>query len=764
MVFQGILIFKSEFRTAEAVYLMLKQKMIRRKIEMNKCSCSTGRLWIVMLTLGAMLMLGAPGSHAADNQEQETVTKKETDNYKKKKKKQDQEEVQKLEDMRVTEKGGAPGLEQNPSVTVITVDEYDIVDAPGNIEDLLKSQAIIDFEGQVDLVPDEDTLTMRGFDSNRFVAALDGLTIQKTGGRKGSHIVDYSLLSSAPIEKIEIIAGPHSALYDSKSIGGAVNITTGAPRPRDTLRPGISVTSSYSSYNTWNNNLSVNGNVNKFSYGLGMQKNSTDGYLRNTATDISTYSGEAGVILPYDGFANLRISYSDIDREVPVNNDEEDEDYDPNDPSVVDSSWEGYERPTWDKKAHSYRLNYMQNLPVGKVTVGAYKSMEDRDRAYSRWVDNNDHSLGLERVTWVTTWRQEGAKIQDVYQWNVEHTSTFGYDTARLFDGEDEDKRVQKAAFYLQHHWDITDALSINVGLRQEDVQIWVSNSGIPDRGNWIHRNWDELVPKTYTTYKMDDLASFLRDTSLSLGISKIWHAPDSHGYYNPQGRPTGAWLNPEHGIGYDLVLNRRLWGDVSLMLDYSFYKIEDYMAHNSSYAEYSGSSAGSLRYSDYMLNLEEMQRHGLDVTAGGHLTTDLSFNLTYAWQDFENQGNEPCGKQAVDEKPKHTFRTGLQYALFEDTRLMLDYYYQSERTVEESEQIGVDEDEEPIYIWRQVDNPSYQLVNVAVTQNLFKNRYNIKDARLKLYIKNLFDENYNNSRGYPSTDRTFGVTLTLKL
>ncbi len=718
---------------------------------MKKETHAINRMAMIILLAGMALMLWTPSGMAAEVLEQKVP--------------QEQEKVKQLEDIVVTGKGGAPGLEYSPSETVIDVEKFPIVGAPGNIEDLLKTQAIIDFRGQTDLVPDSDTLNMRGFSSGRFVMAVDGLTVQKTGGRKGSHIVDYSLLSPLPIERIEIIAGPHSAQYDSKSIGGAVNIITEAPKRRDSLKPDIKLSTSYGSYNTQNHSLSIHGSADIVTYGLGAQKNSTDGYLRNNETDIQTYSGSIGTLLPFDGYVNVSASRSDIDRQVPVNN--TGDDYDSDYPEVEDASFDAYQKPTWNKEAWSYRLNYLQNLPIGRLTLGAYKSKEDRDRAYYDWINKKDHSLGLEYKSMFTIWRQEGGKIQDEYQWTDNHTSTIGFDLAKLYDGRDEDKRVQKKGTYLQHQWNITSSLDVKLGLRHENVKIWVSNSqtsGIPNKGPWIEREWNQVVPKSYTTWKMDAVAPWLRDTSLSLGISKIWHAPDSHGEYNPQGKPVGAWLDPEHGMGYDLVLNRRLWQDISLMLDYSFYTIEDYIVGNKSYAKYSGKSAGNLRYSDYKINLEEVHRHGVELNLGGHLIDDLSFYLTYAWQKFENQGDEPAGKTELDDQAEHRVTTGLRYQLFEKTALMLDYYYQSKETQEVSELIDDSDPDNPIYDYRQVDNPAYNLFNLGLEQTLFKSKGFFQDARLKFYIKNLFDEEYYDARGYPATDRTYGVSFSVRI
>ena len=673
--------------------------------------------------------------------------------------------IHKLKDVVVKEESGAEGITVNPGKTTIQFDDFSIVGDKNNIQDLLKTQAIFDFRGSTDLVPDSDTMNMRGFSSGRFVMAVDGLTVQKTGGRKGSHIVDYSLLSALPIEKIEIIAGPHSSLYDSKSIGGAVNIVTQPPHRRDTLVPEASLSSSYSSYNTQNHKLNLDGAVDMVTYAVSAQKQSTDGYLRYNETDIETYSGSLGLLLPFDGYVNVTASNSEIDRQVVVNN--TGEDYDSSYPEVTDSSWEPYQDPTWDKEAWSYKLNYFQNLPMGRLSAGAYKSMENRHRDYDVWIDDDDHSLGTERTYWKTKWQQEGGRIQDLYQWSENHETTIGFELARLYDGDDLDERIRKKGTYIQHQWDITSFLDVKLGLRNEDVHIWVSNSqtnGIPNRGEWIERTWNEWVPKSYTTLKMDQMADWLRDTSLSLGVSKIWHAPDSHGEYNPQGRPTGAWLDPEHGIGYDLVLNRRLYRDISMTIDYSFYQIKDYIATNRSYAKYSGGNAGELRYSDYKINLEEVYRHGIELNMGGHLFDDLSFYLSYAWQKFDNQGDEPAGETELDDEAEHRVTAGLSYQLWEKTALKLDYSYQGTETQEQSEEIGEDENGDPIYTYREVDNPAYSVFNFAVEHTLFKEKYHIKNAQLQFYIKNLLDEEYYDSRGYLATDRTFGVNLSLRL
>jgi iron complex outermembrane receptor protein len=673
--------------------------------------------------------------------------------------------VETLSPIIVEEKGDKRELVLKPDSTVIYTDDHEIIGEAKSVLDYLGALAIIDLRSITDLTPEEDSISMRGFSSTRFVSAIDGLTVQKTGGRKGSHIVDYALTPAFLIESVEILPGPHSALYDAKAIGGVINMVTRAPKKHASPMPDMTLTTSYSSFNTLNSNLSMQGSAGFLTYDVGYQKNSTDGYLRQSEADIQTIFTRLGLLLPMDGHVTVSGSYSTADRETPVTNDPTLPDYDPGYPDTEGSAFTPIQDPTWDKKAWAYRLNYLQNLPIGTVRFGAYLSMEDRERAY--WnVDAGDPTQRTTYSSGLTTWRQHGGKVTDEYRWNENHATTIGFDMVQLYDGEEGhgDERVDKKGTFVQHQWGILKTLDLKLGLRYEDLQIHVSNnpaSQIPNKGSWIVRKWDEVIPKSFLTWDMSSLSERFRDTSLSVGVSRIWHAPDAHGDYNPQGRPAGAWLDPEHGMGYDLVFMRRLAGDVNLKLNYSFYTIEDYIATNSNYAEYSGGSAGNLRYSDYKINLEEVYRHGVELELDGTLTRDLSFYLTHAWQKFDNQGDEPAGRTNLDDAPEHRFSCGLRYKLFAPTTLMLDYQYQTKEVMEVSDSDPVTDE---IIGWRQVENPAYSLVNLGLKQTLFKNKGFMKDGRVSVYVKNVFDEVYYNSRGYPSTERTYGASFTFSI
>ncbi len=472
-----------------------------------------------------------------------------------------QEKVYDMGQIEITGRRQDHQVKVEPEKSTIRLNDYESVGAPQNLGDILKDMVIIDYRGGTELVPDDDTLYMRGFESKRFVTSLNGSTIRKTGGRRGSHIVDYALLPPFLIDSVEILPGPHSALYPGKSIGGVVNFISKMPERYDTLKPDIKVSLNYSTYNTRNHSASVQGGAGDFTYDLGYQKYATNGYLRHNEADYDTVFGRISYILPNNGYLAFTASYADIDRERPVNNapGDPDSDYDSDYPVVngEDVSRGGFnywEDPTWDKIAPSFRLDMELPTYLGKWHARAYYGEEDRDRFVMAKNDKGE----LIPDSWVTDWRNQGAKVFNEFKLAEGHVTTLGMELEQCYDGDEDtdggpaNKRIENIAGFAQHKWTIIEPLTLTAGVRFTDNTIWVDNTnddGYDITGPYegqekIKRDWSQWLPKSFLTYKLDGISDMLKDTSISAGISKIWRSPDNHGDYNPQGKPTGAWLN----------------------------------------------------------------------------------------------------------------------------------------------------------------------------------------------------------------------------
>ena len=230
--------------------------------------------------------------------------------------------------------------------------------------------------------------------------------------------------------------------------------------------------------------------------------------------------------------------------------------------------------------------------------------------------------------------------------------------------------------------------------------------------------------------------------------------------------------MDPEHGINYDLIVDRRLWKNINLKIDFSYYEIKDYVADNWDYGQYSmyqmrngkkvftgaGLPAG-LEGSDMYINLDEVTRQGVEVELNGNLIDSLSFYISYAYQDHDYNGSEPAGMELGD-VAKHRLNAGLRYHPFEKTSVMLDYKYQDEQIAHE-----ISESPAGSGNFVSTDNriAAYNVFDLSVKQILYKGGNLVKDLTLGIYVGNLFDEEYENSRGYPMTDQSFTAELSFR-
>ncbi|HNS30219.1 MAG TPA: TonB-dependent receptor [Tenuifilaceae bacterium] len=125
------------------------------------------------------------------------------------------------------------------------------------------------------------TVSMRGVSGKeqaRVLVLLNGVPVNKADG--GS--VNWNLISTGEIERIEVIKGPGSALYGGNAMGGIINVVTRKP----TEKIEGSVTASYGTYNTKGVNAKLSGKLNNGFYWAanGLFRNS-DGYITQSFAD-----------------------------------------------------------------------------------------------------------------------------------------------------------------------------------------------------------------------------------------------------------------------------------------------------------------------------------------------------------------------------------------------------------------------------------------------------------------------------------------------
>jgi outer membrane cobalamin receptor len=491
---------------------------------------------LLLGTACIVLLLLFGGVWAADDAQN-------TDSGSLKLKEETEQKLLKLEEVRVTAPRQEEDIVVSPSTTTINIEEYKTAGTPKSVVDLLKDRAIIDYRGQSDLVPDKDDIYMRGFDSHRFTTAMDGITIdygRNAYGGTRSMVVDFSTLPLGQLESIEIMPGPHSALYGGKSVGGVINLKTKKPERYISLKPDCRVTTSYGSYNTQNHSISVDGGVESFVYGLSYQYYRTDGYLRNNSAEIDNYFARLGYILPSDGYIGFNVAYTDKDKEDVAKNVAGGVDYDSDYPETTTTSNYAWKERETKSEEYTYRLNYEQPTQIGVWALGAYYGSQDWNVSY-----NVDKDTGgapearpdeIERYSVNTTNRQAGGRIQNEIEIFNDNKLTVGFDMIYMWELPASFNRYEKhdiantKAGYFQDKWKILPRLELTAGLRYEDVSYWRCNYNsrtdttyITGAGHWVRRDSNQWIPKSFLSYDFDGLADVLSDTSVSIGVSKIW-------------------------------------------------------------------------------------------------------------------------------------------------------------------------------------------------------------------------------------------------
>ncbi|MCU0371521.1 MAG: TonB-dependent receptor plug domain-containing protein, partial [Bacteroidales bacterium] len=131
----------------------------------------------------------------------------------------------------------------------------------------------------------KSTVTMRGLDGKeqgRVLVLLDGVPVNKADG--GS--VNWNLINTGDIERIEVVKGPGSSVYGSNAMGGTVSIFTRKPRKKLSGSFGLQ----YGTYNTIGAKIALSGRMNDsiakgFYWGLNGRYLQSDGYITQSEAD-----------------------------------------------------------------------------------------------------------------------------------------------------------------------------------------------------------------------------------------------------------------------------------------------------------------------------------------------------------------------------------------------------------------------------------------------------------------------------------------------
>ncbi|MEM5767534.1 MAG: TonB-dependent receptor plug domain-containing protein, partial [Bacillota bacterium] len=174
------------------------------------------------------------------------------------------------------------------SVTVITAEDMAKMNVQ-TVDQALRVAAGVFVNRGKGLTATTAAVSLRGFSGQgQTLVLLDGQPLNHAYA--GS--VNWSSIPMQSIERIEVVKGSNSALYGSQAMGGVINIITKNPQAQE-----IRLAAKYESYNTWTEQLDVSDKINdKFSYRLGYERKTSDGYVTDLVTKTTSPAGYSGWI------------------------------------------------------------------------------------------------------------------------------------------------------------------------------------------------------------------------------------------------------------------------------------------------------------------------------------------------------------------------------------------------------------------------------------------------------------------------------------
>ncbi len=255
---------------------------------------------------------------------------------------------------------------------------------------------ISDISASISVMSEEDMNLMNSYIAPDLLSGVPGVEVMKTGnfgradvvirgignnGRKLGFLVDgrpekmaiygCAVTHTFPlhnVKKIEVVKGPLSSLYGSGAMGGVVNILTRQPSGDDE----ISFSYDYGSFNTHNITGSFGESFSKLDFLGTVQKNSSDGYQENSASNTDAYQGNLVYNINEAWKIENYAKYVDAYKQDPAT---------VGDTSVPDG-YQNYERGAFDVSVHG-EMDKIDFQTKGYRTYGYHEfsdGWESRDR------------------------------------------------------------------------------------------------------------------------------------------------------------------------------------------------------------------------------------------------------------------------------------------------------------------------------------------------------------------------------------------------
>ncbi|MEQ8924247.1 MAG: TonB-dependent receptor [Fulvivirga sp.] len=524
------------------------------------------------------------------------------------------------------------------SARVITSSEIE-QSAYNTVGELLSNETSIYVVGSGQNPGSNQSLFMRGSNSNHVNVLIDGVKITDPSSPNGA--IDFSEISVANIERIEIIKGSHGALYGTGGIGGVINIITKKAQDGLAGNASVQVGSLGGGGVATNQNLFLNYGINGFYLNGSVFNSSINGI--NAAQDTTTtdtfkqpdeddfrktdYSFKAGY---KNNVFDASISYKKADQEADI----DDGAYVDDDNYTLD----------FNRDLIQYSLNYQLNEKLNASFNGGYSqstrlSVDDSSLVapsiYDQTFVSNETDGFLNTNELQLTYQSNGSFSAivgaGIYKEEMD-LITYFYSNGAFgvleqttdYDSVDMSLESKYAFASVNYHVgesiDILDNLYITSSVRYSEL----SNGS---------DNWSFDFSPSYQ----------LNNSLIYLSYSQGFNQPSLTQLYSPDGvfnftTRGNENLNPETSRAVELGVKHK-WATKGFFTASAFQtKVEDAIEYV--YLWNSGNPISNLTFNDYLgdtyINIAEQNITGLELEAEYDLFATLKLRAGATWLETE--------------------------------------------------------------------------------------------------------------------------------
>ncbi len=649
-----------------------------------------------------------------------------------------------------------------------------------NVGELLSRQEGIYVVGAMQTPGTNQSLFLRGANSNHTAVLIDGLRINDPSSPNSA--MDLSELSLTNVERIEIIRGSHSTMFGSASIGGVINIITKDPGSGSRARIQVKGGTFGKSSSVFSQNIEISHSFQNGLYLLGAVNNQLVNGLDASIDTISNPS--VFKTTDNDDFKKLdwitKIGYVNDNWEIFGSMRRVDQEAEIDDGAFNDD--DNYVL-RFDRYLYDYKLQYEINPRINLQFRGAYTNSDRVSVNDSSAIDN----FGTTDQTFFES-RHQGELSTNELQMNFNSKDI----TAVLGAGRFiEDMKFRTfffsdgffGPFELETNYDsinsrsLTDFLFLQTNLMGKALNIpslSITLGGRYSNHNKFGSNFSYEINPTLKIFDKSILFGSYSTGFKAPSLVQLFDPSQGFGSITARGN---IELKPEVSNTFEVGIKQLVGANGILTISYFNTVVKDAIEYVYLWNDSLG--IGNLSFSDYLgdtyINIAEHSTQGVELNFNMDISQKLSFLIGASYIDGKLKsrpsnndltlnnhvqlfGNGEFINRAVESnglirRPDHTINLGLKYMLVKSISLTGRFKRVSSRF-----DSVYDPTLGPFGALASTNLGGYSLLDVQGNFALNKN------FSITLQVDNILNENYSEIQGFNSRGRSIFLKLSAKL